>query len=680
MASSVPREGAPPKVTAEQLASKQKEISVSEFFERNKQMLGFDSPTRALLTAVKEAVDNALDACEEAGIPPDLSVLLEEVKKDSLFSVTVEDNGPGIVKRNMPNVFGRLLFGSRFHAIRQSRGQQGIGISAVVMYAQLTSGKPSKVRSKTGANEPAHELDILLDTRHNRPEVLREDIQLWKEVDHGTRIQSVMAGRYLRGRKGVYEYLRQTAIVNPHARIVLTEPDGTVTLFDRATTRLPTMTAESKPHPLGIELGTLMTMAKAAEEPRMASFLVEHFSRVSTRAATTLCEAALIEEDQRPSDLSLAQGQRMLGAFQSVKLMAPSTESLSPIGEALIRKGLRKDFADLKPDFIITHTRPKPAVYGGHPFQVEAGLIFGGTLDKEEPVQILRYANRVPLLFQPGACAITHAVENTNWRRYGLDQRGGKGIPHGPVIMMVHLASTKVPFTSESKEAISDIPEVIAEIELALRACGQRLGTHLRKQTRYKKLREKEEIIRKLLPLIAKKSASIVGKPTPPIDGVIAKIMNAVLMTTIINHEPRSRTHLMTVRMHNYTHAAKRFTLLVPLPEDTTLKAATPKPAALAEGLARWKVALPSMKSTDVVLQLDGLEGDVLEEPELFVEGIDEELVSGAVAYDPQGGDGDPDGPELPGPQEEEGGAEVDTDADEDAAEDEEPEEDDSEE
>src|SRR3990172_7522867 len=298
------------RITAEQLADKQKEISVSEFFERNKQLLGFDSPTRALLTSVKEAVDNALDACEEARILPDLEVTLEQTEKDALFRMVVQDNGPGIVKRNIPSVFGRLLFGSRFHAIRQSRGQQGIGISAVVMYAQLTAGKPTRIRSKTGAEEPAHEMDLLLDVR---------------------------------AKKSVFEYLRETAIVNPHAQIVFTEPDGVVTTFPRATQRLPEVTEETKPHPLGIELGTLQAMAKVADEPRMAQFLTDRFSRVSGLVAKVVCDTALIEEDQRPADLSLAQGRRVIDAFQSVRLMAPSTESLSPIGELLIKKGLRKD-------------------------------------------------------------------------------------------------------------------------------------------------------------------------------------------------------------------------------------------------------------------------------------------------------------------------------------------------
>src|SRR5438045_5239947 len=135
--------------TAESLASKQKDISVSEFFAKNRHLLGFDNPRKALLTTVKEAVDNSLDACEEAGILPNVAVVIEDLQperpataKQSRYRVTVVDNGPGIVRKQVENVFGRLLFGSKFHRLKMSRGQQGIGISAAGMYGLITTGKP----------------------------------------------------------------------------------------------------------------------------------------------------------------------------------------------------------------------------------------------------------------------------------------------------------------------------------------------------------------------------------------------------------------------------------------------------------------------------------------------------------------------------------------------------------
>ena len=128
----------------------QKEISVSEFFEKNKHLLGFDNPVKALLMAIKEAVDNSLDACQEADILPDIEIKVKDLGDDK-FRIMIKDNGPGIVKEQLPNIFGKLLYGSKFHSRKQSRGQQGIGISAVVLYSQLTVGKAAKIWSKTSS-------------------------------------------------------------------------------------------------------------------------------------------------------------------------------------------------------------------------------------------------------------------------------------------------------------------------------------------------------------------------------------------------------------------------------------------------------------------------------------------------------------------------------------------------
>src|SRR2546430_16582419 len=111
------------RATAEAMATRQRDISVSEFFTKNRHLLGFDNPQKALLTTVKEAVDNSLDACEEAGILPDILVEIDQLAEDR-FSVAITDNGPGIVKAQVPKIFGKLLHGSQFYAMRQSRGQQ----------------------------------------------------------------------------------------------------------------------------------------------------------------------------------------------------------------------------------------------------------------------------------------------------------------------------------------------------------------------------------------------------------------------------------------------------------------------------------------------------------------------------------------------------------------------------
>jgi len=570
---------------AEELARKQKEISVAEFFERNKQLLGFDSPTRAMLTSIKEAVDNSLDACEEAGMLPELLLEIREHSKGEYF-VACQDNGPGIVKQNIPSVFGRLLYGSRFHAIRQSRGQQGIGISAVVMYAMLTTGRPTRVISKIGPDHPAIAMELILDTKKNAPDVLKQEVILWKdprarvedgparEVKHGTRVEFVIKARYIRGKQSPYDYLRSCAIVNPHARIVLVEPDGTQTVFDRATEKMPAQCVEIKPHPEGLELGTLLKMAKETESYKLTSFLVNDFSRVSLDKARQVAQKAGLAENLRPKALDLEGAKRLVGAFKEVRLMAPPTDCLSPIGETLIRKGMKKD---VSADFVVTHTRPA-SVYSGNPFQVESGLMYGGALGKEDQSTLLRFANRVPLLFQQGGCAITHAIEGMDWRRYGLEQKGGKGLPSGPVLFLVHIACTKIPFTSESKEAVADVPEIMAEVELAMRECARKMQVHIKKRARLAKLKEKEEIIRQLLPLIAQKSAHLLGRPVPPIEPVVAKIMNSVLIKEEIEFDEKKKLHHVRLEIINFTPTRKKFKLLSVVPADALVPGVTRNP------------------------------------------------------------------------------------------------------
>src|ERR1700761_3799543 len=181
------------RATAETMASRQREISVSEFFTKNRHLLGFDNPAKALLTTVKEAVDNSLDACEEAGILPDILVEIKELAENR-FRVVIEDNGPGIVKPQIPKIFAKLLYGSKFHRLKQSRGQQGIGISAAGLYAQLTTGRPVTIISKTGKGRPAYRIDLRIDTKRNQPDIVKEETVEWpenegREREHGTRVE-----------------------------------------------------------------------------------------------------------------------------------------------------------------------------------------------------------------------------------------------------------------------------------------------------------------------------------------------------------------------------------------------------------------------------------------------------------------------------------------------------------
>ena len=615
---------------AHELAKKQKEISISEFFEKNKHILGFDSLTRALITAVKESVDNSLDACEDAGILPDIFVQVEKVANNE-YRIVVEDNGPGIVKKQVPNVFGRLLYGSRFHVRAQRRGQQGIGVSAVVMYAQITTGRPAKIRSRISDEDVAYECEIILDTKKNRPQRMKEDFVIW-EKPHGTRFEVNLKGKYVGGKQSIYEYLKGVAIVNPHARITFIQPDGGNVVFERSTEAMPPPTNEVRPHPEGVELGELRNMAKYTEAKKMTSFLNTEFSRISLRVAREILDAAEVSHNQRPSRLNLNQAGDIIDAVKKVKIMAPETDCLSPIGEGLIRKSLKNVLGETKASFYAPPVTRDPKVFGGNPFVIEIGIVYGGQLSKEDPVQIYRFANRVPLMYQQGACATTQGIENVDWRRYGLEQRGGKGIPYGPAIILVHVASTKIPFTSESKEAVANVPEIREEIELALKACARKLKTHLNKAERKSKARVKFEIVQEIIPMIAQKSAKIVGKPVPDIAGTITKIMNVVWVDDEVTHNKKKKHHV-SVKLYNYTPKNQKLQLHMVLPyEKVDEKSLTLEPSEVRDGTkVTWNMKkVAPTEVFELAFDMKGLDGGDYGENEVFVSGIDPASVIGA--------------------------------------------------
>jgi DNA topoisomerase-6 subunit B len=579
------------------MAASQRDISVSEFFAKNRHLLGFDNPRKALLTTVKEAVDNALDACEEAGILPEVWIRIRPTGENR-FQVDVQDNGPGILKKQIPLIFGKLLYGSKFHRLRMSRGQQGIGISAAGMYGLLTTGKPVHILSKISRTKPGHYYAIQIDTKRNQPEILngrgegdeipagergREAIEKrgieWVDVEHGTLVTIELEARYQRGRGSVDEYLEQTALANPHVTVHYADPEGKETTYDRVTESLPREPKEIRPHPYGVELGTLVAMLKESKATTMMQFLTGSFSRVSANVARRICEAAKVSLRSGPRKIGRHEADELYKAIQATRIPSPATDCISPIGEELLLRGLHK----LVPgEFYAAATRP-PAVYRGNPFLIEVGLAYGGgpathrvtrealvellgqtdartlrqfltvtfdgvgvqaadkilqeaalrrrmapaklkdaeigrlheamqsvNLHDGQTMTVLRYANRVPLLFQAGACAITQTVMSTNWRPYGLAQSRGS-LPTGPVTIMVHMASVWVPFTSESKEAIAGYPEIQRELRLALQAVGRKLGMYMRRRGRVKHEGERRSVFLRYLGEVARAVSDING-------------------------------------------------------------------------------------------------------------------------------------------------------------------------
>jgi DNA topoisomerase-6 subunit B len=594
--------------TAQSMAANQQSISVSEFFAKNRHLLGFDNPRKALLTTVKEAVDNSLDACEEAGICPEIWVRIDQLKQNR-FLVAIQDNGPGILKKQIPLIFGKLLYGSKFHRLRMSRGQQGIGISAAGMYGMLTTGKPVRILSKLSVRKPYHYYEVQIDTKTNNPEILNgkgdgvdiaartaasymekheiqweshydaEDGQKPPEVKSGTRVTIELEGRHHRGRGSVDDYLEQTAIANPHVTLHYHDADGNARTYRRSTDQLPPEPKEIKPHPYGVELGRLVTMLKEMRTGTISQFLTQSFSRVSSSVARRICEAASVSTRTSAKRIGRNQIESLYDAIQETKIRAPATDCISAIGEELLLKGL---YQVVPGEFFVAATRP-PSVYRGNPFQIEVGLSYGagttaqkvslelldqllnesdartlrqflittfdglgsdaadrilkatdfGTrkspsrmvkaereklhsamknvnVSEGQSMQVLRYANRVPLQFKQRDCAITQSVMGTNWRPYGLSQSRGS-LPSGPVTVMVHMASVWVPFTSESKEAIASYPEIEKELRLALQAVGRKLGMYLRRRKRVKQEGDRRNVFLRYLGEVATAVSNLNG-------------------------------------------------------------------------------------------------------------------------------------------------------------------------
>ena len=516
---------------AYELAKKQKEISVAEFFTKNRHLLGFDNKRKALLMAIKEAVDNSLDACEEARILPEIYVEIIQLS-ESRYKVSIEDNGPGIVKKQIPNIFAKLLYGSKFHNLRQARGQQGIGISAAVLYSQLTTGRPAKITSRVSPKEPALYYELNIDTQNNKPIIAKEEIIEWKK-NNGTKIELDLEAEYIKGKQSVDEYLKQTAVINPHITIVYTNPKAEQVIYAAATDKLPSEAKAIKPHPYGVELGMLMNLLKWTESRTIQSFLTSEFSRVGSGTAKEICNNASILPNTKSNDITRELAEKLLASMQSTKIIAPPTDCLSPIGEESLEKGLRKE---IRSEFYCTKSRP-PSVYRGNPFLIEVGVAYGGDIPKEEKITLLRFANRVPLLYQEGACGITNSLTETNWKPYGLQQSSGS-MPIGPVVVIVHMASVWVPFTSESKEAIAHYPEIMKDVKLAIQDCGRQLGIYVNKKTRISQQLERANMFEKYIPEIADSLAFLSGdKKEKIVDGLNKMLVKPEIKKEIVQED-----------------------------------------------------------------------------------------------------------------------------------------------
>ena len=459
-------------VDADVIFKELKTNSISEFFRKNSQMLGYSGKVRSLTTVVHEYVTNSLDACEEANILPDIIVEVKQIA-ESKYSVKVTDNGPGIPTKIMGRVLATVLSGTKFHRYMQQRGQQGIGGSGCTLFSLITTGKAIHIRSGTGRS--AYECDLSIDIKSNRP-LITNMVEIDKAFK-GLEIYGEFGEvKYESSDHGIYEYLRRTALSNPHATIRLIDPEGKSFNFIRSVTEMPTRAKASKPHPLGIGTNDLLEFAHASESRKISSFLVETFSRLSQNKVEELKGiVGELDFDKDPRKLTWDEAEKLVNSFRQVKWIAPDLDSLSTIGKMQIEATIKNI---LNPQFM-SITERKPKVFrGGIPFVVEAGIAYGGSAGKTTEVGsqgvLIRFANKVPLLFDGSVCAITSAVNDIQWKRYGI-----KEFDQEPISVMVNVSSVYVPYSGVGKQAISQEAEIIEEIKLAVMDCARGLQRYM---------------------------------------------------------------------------------------------------------------------------------------------------------------------------------------------------------
>lgn len=486
-------------VDAEQIAKEFKEHSVAEFFKKNKQMLGLYGKVRTLTTVIHEYCTNSIDAAEEANILPEVDVKIEEIGPE-YYEVTAKDNGPGLTKATVGKALGQLLAGTKFHRLIQSRGQQGIGASGVTMLSQMTTGKPVRVITGTSKGKPIS-LEVSIDPKLNQPKI--SNIKELNREFRGLAVQAKIKGvLYRESEQGPLEYLRRTAIANPHTQIRFTDPSGQKFLFKRSAASVPKPPVSVKPHPKGVTVDEIITMAKYTDSRKVSSFLRSDFDRMGQKSLEEIAKRVSFDLNKDPKQLRWDEAEEIVKAFKEIDFIAPSADALRPIGGERIKKSLQNI---VEPEFLHVLTR-KPEVYaGGFPFEVEIAICYGGKSGRtvqgaegqEKRLEIMRFANGAPLLFDAGNCAITKAVHSIDWKRYDI-----RDIDNAPVTVLVNFISVYVPYTGAGKQAIADLDEVMEEIRLALMQSGRKAGRYISTKRKEAERQMKRELFYKYIPEI----------------------------------------------------------------------------------------------------------------------------------------------------------------------------------
>jgi len=492
------------------------ELSVSAWFYRNRAIAGFDNPARSLYVSVRELLENSLDACEEIGVLPEISVSLSyaDNQHDSTgipstpraFKLVVSDNGGGIELENVPKLIGKMLTGTKF-VLKQSRGTFGLGGSLALLYGQITTQKPITVKSSIAGKPYCNVLTMKLDIERNEPVVLEKKRLPKQASEHGTKVSYFLQGDWFRSKRRIHEYFNQTSLIVPYASIDFATPDDEILSYHRIIDVLPDAAKETKPHPKGIDVEMLKTMIAPTKSNSIETFLKNSFQRVGPATADSFLKFAGFENDTPPEDLDdddLVRLMERISAFE--EFYAPSADCLSPAKEDVMRAGMKR----LGPEYVSLATR-NPNSYEGHPFIIETGVAYGGEL--ERGVGLYRFANRIPLLYDESADVSNRVLKELNLTHYGLSD-------DDPLAFFVHICSTKIPYKTVGKEYIADVDIVRREIELGFKDCLRTIATKVRKKNRVRKRKKRENKLALYYTFITDTLSSSLGKDIQPALGL----------------------------------------------------------------------------------------------------------------------------------------------------------------
>ncbi|MCD4740070.1 DNA topoisomerase VI subunit B [archaeon] len=522
---------------AEEIFKEFKEHSVAEFFKKNRQMLGYSGKIRSLTTVIHEYVTNALDACEEAGILPELEVTITQLGNDH-YRITSKDNGPGIPKKHMGKVFAQMLAGTKFHRFIQQRGQQGIGCTGCTMFAQITSGKPTHVETNTGKGK-TYIADIMIDVKRNSATINNE-----KEIESPERGTKIIAEykniAFTRGDYGAGEYIRRTAIANPHAKIIFKDPNNQRFVYERAVSVLPARPTPGKPHPKGLDVDDLVSYAHSSQERTLKTFLVKSFDRMSGAKAGELEKKTGLDFKRKPGSINWEEAEKIVAAIKETSFLAPSTKELKPMKEKQIREAILNV---LDPEFYSIKSRAPATYRGGVPFIIEVGLAYGGNSGKkangDTRTEIMRFANRTPLLFDSGSCVITKVVNELDWKRYKL-----KDLENIPLSIIVNMTSTYIPYTSAGKTAISNESDVYREVQLAIMECARDIKRYLSGKRKKHERRTRKQTLVRYVPEISRALEDLTGKKKSDLELKFMEIINKKYGDISLNgEEPKEEEH-----------------------------------------------------------------------------------------------------------------------------------------